>query len=145
MTDQETTSEGTRSAEAWLLGAAAGAVILALLFGAYQIGFTQGEKGAEPGAEQATGSEPPAEPKGEPAPGPGTDLFVASCGSCHLLQSAGTTGAVGPDLDSLAPAADQVLSAIENGGAGSGQMPPNLLSGEEAQQVAAYVASSAGG
>lgn len=34
MTDQETTSEGTRSAEAWLLGAAAGAVILALLFGA---------------------------------------------------------------------------------------------------------------
>ena len=50
-----------------------------------------------------------------------------------------------PDLDSLAPAEDQVLAAIENGGAGSGQMPPSLLGGEEAQQVAAYVASSAGG
>jgi mono/diheme cytochrome c family protein len=37
-----------------------------------------------------------------------------------------------------------VMAAIENGGAGSGVMPAGLLSGEEAQAVADYVAKSAG-
>lgn len=145
MTDEQTTSEGTRSAEAWLIGAAAGAVVLALLFGAYEIGVSQGEKDAESPAGQAADEKPPAEPQSQAAAGPGMDLFVQSCGSCHVLQAAGTSGAVGPDLDSLAPAEEQILSAIENGGAGSGQMPANLLGGDEAQEVAAYVASSAGG
>jgi mono/diheme cytochrome c family protein len=145
MTDEEATSEGTRSAEAWLIGAAAGAVVLALLFGAYQIGFSQGEKEAEPAAEQASDEQPAAEPESEAAADPGMDLFVQSCGSCHVLQAAGTTGTIGPDLDSLAAGEDQLLSAIENGGAGTGQMPANLLSGDEAQQVAAYTASAAGG
>ena len=29
----------------------------------------------------------------------GKELFVKSCGSCHTLRDAGTTGTIGPDLD----------------------------------------------
>jgi mono/diheme cytochrome c family protein len=147
---REEVSEGTRTAEALLIGAMAGAVILALLFGAYLIGFSQGEKQAEP--ERAGETTAPAETAPEDdgggtatAAGPGSELFAASCGSCHVLEAADTTGTTGPDLDTLAPSEEQVLSAIENGGAGSGQMPAGLLAGEEAQQVAAFVAESAGG
>ncbi|MDX6587936.1 MAG: hypothetical protein QOI31_2409 [Solirubrobacterales bacterium] len=36
----------------------------------------------------------------EPPPlGDGQDIFTTSCGSCHTLEAAGTTGTVGPDLD----------------------------------------------
>jgi hypothetical protein len=38
-----------------------------------------------------------------------------------------------------------VLAAIENGGLGTGQMPPGLLTGEEAKRVADFVTASAGG
>jgi mono/diheme cytochrome c family protein len=37
-----------------------------------------------------------------------------------------------------------VLNAIENGGTGQGRMPAGLLQGEDAEDVAAYVASVAG-
>jgi cytochrome c oxidase subunit I len=81
----------------------------------------------------------------EPAPsGPGKDLFVENCGSCHTLAAAGTSGAVGPSLDSVFVDEDGVLKAIEIGGAGSGQMPAGLLEGEEAKQVAEYVAAATG-
>ena len=55
--------------------------------------------------------------------GSGADLaagkspFTATCGGCHTLKDAGTTGNVGPDLDSLAPlTAERVAKQIENGG-----------------------------
>jgi mono/diheme cytochrome c family protein len=36
----------------------------------------------------------------EPPPlGDGEDIFTTSCGGCHELQAAGTTGGVGPNLD----------------------------------------------
>lgn len=75
---------------------------------------------------------------------PGETLFSEKCGSCHALSAAGTTGAVGPDLDSVKPSSAQVLAAIEEGGLGSGTMPANIVSGEEAQQVSDYVAENAG-
>ncbi len=75
----------------------------------------------------------------------GQQLFVSSCGSCHALSAAGTEGRVGPDLDDLKPDAAAVLSAIKNGGGGSGAMPKDLVVGAEAQAVADYVARSAGG
>lgn len=72
----------------------------------------------------------------------GKTAFVATCGGCHQLKDAGTNGSVGPDLDSLAPlSADAVAKQIENGG---GAMPPKLLEGQDAANVAAYVASVAG-
>ncbi len=70
--------------------------------------------------------------------------FASTCGSCHTLAAANTTGTVGPDLDTVKPTEAQVLSAIENGGLGSGTMPPGLLTGAEADGVAAYVAENAG-
>jgi hypothetical protein len=72
----------------------------------------------------------------------GKSSFTATCGGCHALKDAGTTGNVGPDLDSLAPlTAERVAKQIENGG---GPMPPKLLTGQDATNTAAYVASVAG-
>lgn len=139
---QERRSEGDRTTFAWLFGFIAGVMVLALMGSAYVIGFNSGQddvrESAEPVKPAATQPEP------APASGPGLDLFVESCGSCHTLGAAETSGTVGPDLDQLAPAEAQVLAAIQNGGAGSGGMPAGLLSGAEADQVAAFVADSAG-
>ena len=72
----------------------------------------------------------------------GKAAFTATCGGCHMLKDAGTTGNVGPDLDSLAPlTAERVAHQIEVGG---GAMPAKLLTGADAANVAAYVASVAG-
>jgi mono/diheme cytochrome c family protein len=83
----------------------------------------------------------------------GKDLFVTNCGACHTLAKAGTDGVVGPNLDELlappsATAPDpstikpRVLSAIENGVAG--RMPKGVLSGQQADTVATFVAQVAG-
>ncbi len=58
------------------------------------------------------------------------------------MADAGTNGQVGPNLDELRPDVDTVLTAIE---VGPGQMPENLLQGEEARQVAEYVVANTGG
>ena len=75
----------------------------------------------------------------------GKELFTGTCGGCHTLADAGTAGAVGPNLDDLAPDQQRVLDAIANGGTGSGTMPPGLFTGADAEAVAAYVSSVAGG
>lgn len=70
----------------------------------------------------------------------GRRLFVANCGTCHALAAANTTGRVGPNLDVLRPPKNLTLDAIENGRArGQGQMPADLLVGEEAEKVAAFI------
>jgi mono/diheme cytochrome c family protein len=72
----------------------------------------------------------------------GKAAFSATCGGCHTLKDAGTSGNVGPDLDSLAPlTSERVATQIKNGG---GAMPPGLLTGQDAANVAAYVSSVAG-
>jgi mono/diheme cytochrome c family protein len=72
----------------------------------------------------------------------GKTSFTPTCGGCHTLKDAGTSGAVGPKLDELAPlTAERVAQKIEKGGGG---MPADLLQGEDAANVAAYVASVAG-
>ena len=74
----------------------------------------------------------------------GKQIFTQSCGTCHTLSDAGTQGNVGPVLDELKPDKARVASAIENGGAGSGAMPANIVTGKEAAAVAQYVSSVAG-
>ncbi len=69
------------------------------------------------------------------------EKFVNTCGGCHTLAAAGTSGKVGPNLDDLKPDSGQVLSAIKSG---PGSMPENLVEGAEAQAVADYVATNAG-
>lgn len=99
------------------------------------------------GDDEATTTEPAAEATATATEDAGTaeasagrDTFVTTCGGCHRLSDAGTNGQIGPDLDEVAPNEAEVLSAIETG---PGQMPENLLAGEQAQQVAEYVASAA--
>jgi mono/diheme cytochrome c family protein len=83
----------------------------------------------------------------------GRDLFVQNCGSCHTLDAAGTVGQVGPNLDDIAIDEADVRRAIRNGGgehshgAGgqTGNMPQNLVTGKDAQDVAAFVGANASG
>jgi mono/diheme cytochrome c family protein len=75
----------------------------------------------------------------------GRNLFVENCGSCHTLDAAGTQGQIGPDLGDIPLDEDEVLTAIRIGGRGSGNMPQNLVSGKDAQDVAAFVAASGPG
>jgi plastocyanin len=94
----------------------------------------------------------------------GKQQFVAKCGSCHILARAGTKGVTGPNLDmafararqdgfgsttfegivhrqigqparraQVDPVTDKVLPL----------MPANLVTGEDARDVAAYVADAA--
>ena len=65
----------------------------------------------------------------------------AGCAGCHTLKEANATGKVGPDLDSLKPAYDKVVTQVENGG---GAMPPfkGQLSDAQIHNVAAFVYTS---
>lgn len=84
----------------------------------------------------------------------GKELFVSKCGSCHTLAHAGTTGTIGPNLD-YAFAQDRADKFPDNEIQGlvdfqiefpntTGVMPPMLVHGQQAEDVAAYVAKVAG-
>jgi mono/diheme cytochrome c family protein len=87
------------------------------------------------GDSQSTGGD------GTPPPASGKEIFSTTCGGCHTLADAGTTGQVGPNLDEIAPSKDIVLATLR---AGPGAMPENLVVGKEADRVATYVSSVAG-
>ena len=88
----------------------------------------------------------------------GKTLFVTNCGTCHTLYAAGTDGNFGPNLDLLlAPSGpatgdtikstkERVLNAIDNGvdSTTPGRMPAGIISGQQAHQVAEFVATVAG-
>lgn len=75
----------------------------------------------------------------------GRELFTANCGTCHTLKAASTSGRVGPNMDELRPPKALVLDAIEHGRArGNGQMGAQLVIGQDAQDVAAFVAKAVG-
>lgn len=75
----------------------------------------------------------------------GREMFATNCSSCHTLQASNATGAMGPNLDALRPPEGLVLNAILVGRArGAGNMPAELLTGEDAKDVASYVAAVAG-
>ncbi len=75
----------------------------------------------------------------------GRSVFAKNCATCHTLKASNAVGKVGPNLDQLHPPKGLVLDAIANGRArGRGQMPAGLVDGQDAQDVAAYVAAVAG-
>src|SRR4051812_26316397 len=75
----------------------------------------------------------------------GRELFAQNCSTCHTLRAANAVGRVGPNLDQLRPPKVLVLDAIKKGRArGQGQMPDGLLAGEDANNVASFVAATAG-
>ena len=75
----------------------------------------------------------------------GRELFSEYCRLCHTLEAAGSVATVGPNLDQLRPNKDLTLDAIENGRArGNGAMAADLVVGEDAEAVAAFVALAVG-
>jgi len=75
----------------------------------------------------------------------GRQLFAHNCATCHTLKGANATGRVGPNLDQLRPPKSLVLNAIKVGRAqGQGQMPAQLITGGDAQDVASFIAAVAG-
>jgi mono/diheme cytochrome c family protein len=75
----------------------------------------------------------------------GRKLFAEYCATCHTLKAVNAVGRVGPNLDQLRPPKELVLNAIEQGRArGNGQMPVGLLAGQDAKDVASFVAAVSG-
>ncbi len=76
-------------------------------------------------------------------PTDGKTIFATNCGSCHTLADAGTTGAVGPNLDDAKPSQALVADRVTNG---KGAMPSFKASLDQAQiqAVSEYVSSVAG-
>lgn len=89
----------------------------------------------------------------------GRVLFRQRCGSCHALAQAGTTGTIGPDLDEAFAAARAsgqdgdtvagvVRAQVENPRPSTANpavsMPAGLVSGQDLEDVAAYMARYAG-
>jgi plastocyanin len=93
----------------------------------------------------------------------GKEQFVANCASCHVLARAGATGVTGPNLDEAFQRARQdgfgestfeglvhaqILNPAKNPQRDpvtgrEAYMPPKLVTGEDAEDVAAYVAYAA--
>jgi plastocyanin len=83
----------------------------------------------------------------------GKKLFVSKCGSCHVLSRAGTRGVIGPSLDAafrqsridgipsdtIRGVVNQQIRYPQRGGA----MPADLVKGDDAYDVASYVALAA--
>ena len=65
----------------------------------------------------------------------------AQCGVCHTLQSAGSEGQIGPNLDKINVQMSQIIYAVTNG---IGVMPSweGILTNEEIESVAYYVFNS---
>ena len=75
----------------------------------------------------------------------GRQLFGERCANCHTLEAANAVAQVGPNLDNLRPPKALVLNAIDNGrAAGNGNMAADLVEGEDAEDVASFVAKAVG-
>jgi mono/diheme cytochrome c family protein len=89
----------------------------------------------------------------------GRVLFVQKCGVCHMLAQAGTSAQIGPNLDdafAAARASGQNSDTIEgivkaqveyprpNNGDPAVSMPADVVTGQDLDDVAAYVGSIAG-
>jgi mono/diheme cytochrome c family protein len=84
----------------------------------------------------------------------GAVLFRDHCSGCHTLQTVGAEGSAteisnrvktnGPNFNIRKENVEQVLYAIRNGGFSGAIMPENVVVGEDAQAVAAFLAKYSG-
>ena len=109
----------------------------------------EGGEGEEEEPTETTGSGDEEEQEGGDVPSgdptAGEDVFASSgCGSCHALDAAGASGAVGPNLDDAKPEYERVVEFVTNG---KGAMPSfkDQLNDEDIANVAAYVVESTKG
>jgi mono/diheme cytochrome c family protein len=86
---------------------------------------------------------------------PGAVLFSQRCSGCHTLSYAATHGSAanarnreivnGPNFDQRCERpVDRVLYAIQNGGFSGAIMPQNIVVGQQAREVANFVATYSG-
>ena len=108
-----------------------------------------GDTGGTTETEGETETEAETETEGggstEGDPAKGEEVFAsAGCGGCHTLEAAGSSGAVGPNLDEAKPSFELVVDRVTNG---QGAMPSfkDQLSEEDIRNVAAYVVQSTSG
>jgi Cytochrome C oxidase, cbb3-type, subunit III len=84
----------------------------------------------------------------------GAVLFKEHCSGCHTLSVVGAEGSAtnvkdrlrnqGPNFNVRHETVENVLYAIRNGGFSGVIMPQNVVVGEEAQEVAKFLAAYAG-
>jgi mono/diheme cytochrome c family protein len=84
----------------------------------------------------------------------GAVLFTQRCAGCHTLGVAGTQGSAtnvrtreykdGPNFDQRKETLNCILYAIRNGGFSGGPMPQDIVTGQDAQKVADFVAQYSG-
>ena len=84
----------------------------------------------------------------------GAKLFVERCSGCHSLGVVGAEGGAlvvknrervdGPNFNVRKEDKESVLYAIRNGGFSGAIMPQDIVVGEEAEQVADFLAEYAG-
>jgi mono/diheme cytochrome c family protein len=123
--------KGGRRAVGWLAGLA---VLLFAIAIPIAVAIDGGDQAAQAGSVDLTAKEEA-----------GRKTFNQNCTQCHTLGASQGVQQVGPNLDELRPPKALVLDAIKNGRArGQGQMPALLVTGPEADAVAAYVAKVAG-
>jgi mono/diheme cytochrome c family protein len=84
----------------------------------------------------------------------GAVLFAQRCSGCHTLDVAGTQGGAtqqkgrertdGPNFNQRKEDVNSVLYALRNGGFSGAIMPQNIVVGQDAQDVAAFLAKYSG-
>jgi mono/diheme cytochrome c family protein len=84
----------------------------------------------------------------------GARLFAARCSGCHTLDKVGAEGGAmsindrertdGPNFNVRKEEREQVLYAIRNGGYSGAIMPENIVVGQAAEDVAAFLAKYSG-
>lgn len=109
---------------------------LALALGAPACGNDDDTDGTDTTTTETTTTETTTETAGR-------DVFVANCGTCHMLSDAGTSGTTGPSLDGTSRSVEEIEEQVRNGG---GAMPAlgDTLSDEDIAAVAEYVADVSG-
>ena len=117
-------------------------VLVVAVGGGIALGIRQGGGGGEQSSADPTTAAPPLpfQSEQEAAQGqPTKDVFAHTCGTCHTLRRANVKGIIGPDLDKVVLTTAGVREMIRTGSLDT-VMPRNLLVGEDADRVAAYVA-----
>ncbi|WP_050179899.1 cytochrome c551 [Domibacillus robiginosus] len=112
--------------------------LLALMLGSSLALAACGGGEEEDAAVEKTEEQTPStdEGTGETTVSAGEEVYQQSCLSCH---GENLEGGFGPELSAIGSkmSEEEILSVIENG---QGQMPPNVVEGEDAEAVAAWLA-----
>lgn len=86
----------------------------------------------------------------------GAQLFYENCSGCHTLKRANSYGSKpegqlaggertnGPNFNVRKVSEDDALFAIRNGGFSGAIMPANIVTGQDAEKVAAFLAKYSG-